>query len=166
MAKVSGKIFDVSLFSKLMVFATPYKATYYFVMLAAILLSVFSTMTPYLLKVTVDDYIRPRDYQGMVLFVSFMFGALILEVIFQFSFVFYANSLGQKIIKDLRVQLFEKITLFKMSYFDTTSVGRLVTRVVSDIETIANFFTQGVFMIVSDILKMLVVIVVMVDIVV
>ena len=141
MAKVSGKIFDVSLFSKLMVFATPYKATYYFVMVAAILLSVFSTMTPYLLKVTVDDYIRPRDYQGMVLFVSFMFGALILEVIFQFLFVFYANSLGQKIIKDLRVQLFEKITLFKMSYFDKSAVGRLVTRAVSDIETIASIFS-------------------------
>ena len=161
MAKVSGKIFDISLFSKLMVFAKPYKATYYFVMVAAILLSVFSTMTPYLLKVTVDDYIRPRDYQGMVLFVSLMFGALLLEVIFQFLFVFYANSLGQKIIKDLRVQLFEKITLFKMSYFDKSAVGRLVTRAVSDIETIASIFSQGLFMIIADLLKMFLVIVIM-----
>ena len=161
MAKVSGKIFDVSLFSKLMVFAKPYKATYYFVMVAAILLSVFSTMTPYLLKITVDDYIRPRDYQGMVLFVSLMFGALILEVVFQFLFVFYANSLGQKIIKDLRVQLFEKITLFKMSYFDKSAVGRLVTRAVSDIETIASIFSQGLFMIIADLLKMVLVIIIM-----
>ena len=161
MAKVSGKIFDISLFSKLMVFAKPYKATYYFVMVAAILLSVFSTMTPYLLKVTVDDYIRPRDYQGMVFFVSLMFGALLLEVIFQFLFVFYANSLGQKIIKDLRVQLFEKITLFKMSYFDKSAVGRLVTRAVSDIETIASIFSQGLFMIIADLLKMFLVIVIM-----
>jgi len=161
MAKVSGKIFDVSLFSKLMVFAKPYKATYYFVMVSAILLSIFSTMTPYLLKVTVDDYIRPRDYQGMVLFVSLMFGALLLEVIFQFLFVFYANSLGQKIIKDLRVQLFEKITLFKMSYFDKSAVGRLVTRAVSDIETIASIFSQGLFMIIADLLKMVLVIAIM-----
>ena len=161
MAKVSGKIFDVSLFSKLMVFAKPYKATYYFVMVAAILLSVFSTMTPYLLKVTVDDYIRPRDYQGMVLFVSLMFGALLLEVIFQFLFVFYANSLGQKIIKDLRVQLFKKITLFKMAYFDKSAVGRLVTRAVSDIETIASIFSQGLFMIIADLLKMFLVITIM-----
>ena len=161
MAKVSGKIFDISLFSKLMVFAKPYKATYYFVMVAAILLSVFSTMTPYLLKVTVDDYIRPKDYQGMVFFVSLMFGALLLEVIFQFLFVFYANSLGQKIIKDLRVQLFEKITLFKMSYFDKSAVGRLVTRAVSDIETIASIFSQGLFMIIADLLKMFLVIVIM-----
>ena len=161
MAKVSGKIFDISLFSKLMVFAKPYTATYYFVMVAAILLSVFSTMTPYLLKVTVDDYIRPKDYQGMVFFVSLMFGALLLEVIFQFLFVFYANSLGQKIIKDLRVQLFEKITLFKMSYFDKSAVGRLVTRAVSDIETIASIFSQGLFMIIADLLKMFLVIVIM-----
>ena len=161
MAKVSGKIFDISLFSKLMVFAKPYKVTYYFVMVAAILLSVFSTMTPYLLKVTVDDYIRPKDYQGMVFFVSLMFGALLLEVIFQFLFVFYANSLGQKIIKDLRVQLFEKITLFKMSYFDKSAVGRLVTRAVSDIETIASIFSQGLFMIIADLLKMFLVIVIM-----
>ena len=161
MAKVSGKIFDISLFSKLMVFAKPYTATYYFVMVAAILLSVFSTMTPYLLKVTVDDYIRPKDYQGMVLFVTLMFGALLLEVIFQFLFVFYANSLGQKIIKDLRVQLFEKITLFKMSYFDKSAVGRLVTRAVSDIETIASIFSQGLFMIIADLLKMFLVIVIM-----
>lgn len=161
MAKVSGKIFDVSLFSKLMVFAKPYKATYYFVMVAAILLSVFSTMTPYLLKITVDDYIRPRDYQGMVLFVSLMFGALILEVVFQFLFVFYANSLGQKIIKDLRVKLFEKITLFKMAYFDKSAVGRLVTRAVSDIETIASIFSQGLFMIIADLLKMFLVITIM-----
>ena len=161
MAKVSGKIFDISLFSKLMVFAKPYTVTYYFVMVAAILLSVFSTMTPYLLKVTVDDYIRPKDYQGMVFFVSLMFGALLLEVIFQFLFVFYANSLGQKIIKDLRVQLFEKITLFKMSYFDKSAVGRLVTRAVSDIETIASIFSQGLFMIIADLLKMFLVIVIM-----
>ena len=161
MAKVSGKIFDISLFSKLMVFAKPYTATYYFVMVAAILLSVFSTMTPYLLKVTVDDYIRPKDYQGMVFFVSLMFGALLLEVIFQFLFVFYANSLGQKIIKDLRVQLFKKITLFKMAYFDKSAVGRLVTRAVSDIETIASIFSQGLFMIIADLLKMFLVIVIM-----
>jgi subfamily B ATP-binding cassette protein MsbA len=90
-----------------------------------------------------------------------MFGALLLEVIFQFLFVFYANSLGQKIIKDLRVQLFEKITLFKMSYFDKSAVGRLVTRAVSDIETIASIFSQGLFMIIADLLKMFLVIVIM-----
>ena len=158
MAKVSGKIFDLNLFSKLMAFVKPFKGTYYFVLVAAILLSIFSTLTPYLLKITVDDYIRPKNYEGMLLFVGFMLSALILEVIFQFLFVFYANWLGQKVIRDLRVQLFNKIIFFKMSYFDKTAVGRLVTRAVSDIETIASIFSQGLFMIIADLLKMVLVI--------
>ena len=161
MAKVSGKIFDVKLFGKLMVFVKPFRITYYFVLITAILLSLFSTMTPYLLKVTVDDYIRPRDYEGMLFFVFLMFVTLLLEVIFQFLFVFYANWLGQKVIKDLRVQLFDKIIHFKMAYFDKTAVGRLVTRSVSDIETIASIFSQGLFMIIADLLKMFLVIGVM-----
>ena len=161
MAKVSGKIFDIQLFSKLLEFVKPYKTTYYFVMIAAILLSVFSTLTPYLLKVTVDDYIRLQDYEGMVLMVSLMLGALLFEVLFQFLFVFYANWLGQKVIKDLRIKLFRKILFFKMAYFDKSAVGRLVTRAVSDIETIASIFSQGLFMIIADLLKMFLVIGVM-----
>ena len=161
MAKVSGKIFDLKLFAKLLVFIKPFKATYYFVMFAAVSLSLFSTLTPYLLKVNVDDYIRPKDYQGMIFFVSLMFMTLLLEVIFQFLFVFYANWLGQQVIKDLRVKLFDKIIYFKMAYFDKTAVGRLVTRSVSDIETIASIFSQGLFMIIADLLKMILVIGVM-----
>ena len=161
MAKISGSIFDLTLFSKLMRFVKPFKSTYYFVLITAILLSLFSTVTPYLLKVTVDDYIRPKDYPGMVLFVGLMLIALFLEVLFQFLFVFYANWLGQKVIKNLRVQLFKKILNFKMAYFDKTAVGRLVTRAVSDIETIASIFSQGLFMIIADLLKMILVIGVM-----
>lgn len=161
MVKVSGKIFDLKLFSKLMLFVQPFKRTYYFVLVTAILLSIFSTLTPYLLKVTVDDFIRLKDYEGMLLYIVFMLGTLFLEVIFQFLFVFYANSLGQKVIKNIRVELFEKIIYFKMSYFDKTAVGRLVTRAVSDIETIASIFSQGLFMIIADLLKMMLVIVVM-----
>ena len=157
MAKVSGKIFDLVLFAKLSTFIKPFKSTYYFVMISAILLSSFSTVTPYLLKVTVDDYIRPKDYQGMIFLVILMFFSLLLEVVFQFLFVFYANLLGQKVIKDLRVKLFNKILHFKMAYFDRTAVGRLVTRSVSDIETIASIFSQGLFMIIADLLKMVLV---------
>ena len=157
MAKVSGKIFDLVLFAKLSTYIKPFKSTYYFVMISAILLSLFSTVTPYLLKVTVDDYIRPKDYQGMIFLVILMFFSLLLEVVFQFLFVFYANLLGQKVIKDLRVKLFNKILHFKMAYFDRTAVGRLVTRSVSDIETIASIFSQGLFMIIADLLKMVLV---------
>jgi subfamily B ATP-binding cassette protein MsbA len=161
MAKVNGKIFDIQLFSKLMDFVKPFRNTYYFVMAAAVLLSVFSTLTPYLLKVTVDDYIRLKNYEGMILFVGLMLCTLLLEVVFQFLFVFYANWLGQKVIRDLRIKLYKKIIHFKMAYFDKSAVGRLVTRAVSDIETIASIFSQGLFMIIADLLKMILVIVVM-----
>ena len=130
-------------------------------MVAAILLSVFSTLTPYLLMITVDDYITPKDFNGMVLLVGLMLLALCFEVVFQFLFVFYANWLGQHVIQKLRTQLFQKIIGFKMSYFDNSAVGRLVTRAVNDIETIASIFSQGLFMIIADLLKMFLVIGVM-----
>ena len=153
--------FDFKLFRALLNYVKPYKSTYYFVLSAAILLSVFSNLTPYLLKITVDDHIRLGNYDGTLKITLLMFGALFMEVLFQFLFVFYANWLGQKVVKDLRVDLFRKIIHFKMAYFDTTAVGRLVTRSVNDIETIASIFSQGLFMIITDFLKMALVIIVM-----
>ena len=162
MSKTKGKIFDFKLFKKLMDFVSPYKTSYYLVMFFAICLSSFSISTPYLLKITVDDYITKKDYEGMLVYLGLMFVTLILEVCFQFLFVFYANFLGQRVIKDLRVSLFDKVINFKMSYFDNSAVGRLVTRVVNDIETIASIFSQGLFMIIADFMKMFLVIVIMV----
>jgi subfamily B ATP-binding cassette protein MsbA len=161
MSKTKGKIFDFKLFKKLMDFVSPYKTSYYLVMFFAICLSSFSISTPYLLKITVDDYITKKDYEGMLVYLGLMFVTLILEVCFQFLFVFYANFLGQRVIKDLRVSLFDKVINFKMSYFDNSAVGRLVTRVVNDIETIASIFSQGLFMIIADFMKMFLVIVIM-----
>lgn len=90
-----------------------------------------------------------------------MAAALVLEVLFQFCFIYFANWLGQQIIRDIRTNLFEHMIAFKKQYFDNSAVGRLVTRAVSDIETIASIFSQGLFMIISDLLKMLVVLGVM-----
>jgi subfamily B ATP-binding cassette protein MsbA len=154
-------IFDYTLFSKLMFYVKPYKNIYYFVMSAAILVSGFSVLTPYLLKIIVDDFIRLKDYDGMIFIITLMLITLIAEVIFQFFFVFFANLLGQNVIKDLRLVLYKKIIGFKMSYFDQSAVGRLVTRAVNDIETIASIFSQGLFMIIADLLKMSVVIIIM-----
>ena len=161
MTKEKGSIFNIELFSKLMVFVKPYNKIYYSVMICAILLAGFSVFTPYLLKITVDDYIRLKDYNGMVFLIGMMLITLLLEVIFQFLFVYFANWLGQSVIRDLRVVLFQKIVGFKMAYFDQSSVGRLVTRAVNDIETIASIFSEGLFMIIADLLKMAVVIVIM-----
>ena len=153
--------FDLDLFNKLMVFVKPYKLNYYLVLIYAIFLSIFSILTPYLLKVIVDDHITKKDYDGMVFFIIIMLLTLLLEVSFQFLFVFNANLLGQNVIKDIRDNLFKKIINFKLGYFDNVAIGRLVTRVVNDIETIASIFSQGLFMIIADLLKMFLVIVVM-----
>ena len=130
-------------------------------MASAIIISILSTLTPYLLKIIVDDYILLKNYDGMLALIMIMVGILFLEVIFMYLFTFYANWLGQKVIKDLRVSIFQKIIKFKMSFFDNNAVGRLVTRTVNDIETIASIFSQGLFTIIADILKMLTVLIVM-----
>lgn len=161
MEREKGNFFDFKLFSKLMVFVKQYNKIYYFVLTSAILLAGFSSLTPYLLKITVDDYIRLMDYDGMVFMIGMMLVTLFSEVVFQFLFVYFANLLGQNVIQDLRVVLFRKIVGFKMAYFDRSSVGRLVTRAVNDIETIASIFSQGLFMIIADLLKMAVVAVIM-----
>ena len=161
MEKVKGKIFDVKLFSKLLVFVKPYNYRFYGVMFTAILISLFSTLTPYLLKVVVDDYILIKNFEGMQSIILLMILVLLFEVIFMYLFTFYANWLGQKVIKDLRVSVFKKIIKFKMSFFDKNAVGRLVTRTVNDIETIASIFSQGLFTIIADILKMITVLTVM-----
>lgn len=161
MEKVKGKIFDVKLFTKLLVFVKPYNITFYGVLTSAILISLLSTLTPYLLKVVVDDYLLLKNYDGMQSIIQIMIAVLFLEVVFMFLFTYYANWLGQKVIKNLRVKVFDKILKFKMSFFDKNAVGRLVTRTVNDIETIASIFSQGLFMIIADILKMVTVLTVM-----
>ena len=159
--KASNSILDVSLFKRLLAFAKPYRITFILVLVSAVLLSGFSTLSPYLLKITIDDYITLKDYDGMLLLIALMTLTLVLEVVFQFVFIYYANWLGQHVIFDLRNMLYRHMIQFKMAYYDKSAVGRLVTRVVSDIETISGIFSQGLFMIIADLLKMFVVIVVM-----
>jgi len=159
--KSTNSILDVGLFKRLMVFVKPYRITFSFVLLAAVLLSGFSTLSPYLLKITIDDYITLKDYDGMLVLIALMTATLLLEVIFQFMFIYYANWLGQYVIFDLRNTLYKHMLQFRMAYYDKSAVGRLVTRVVGDIETISGIFSQGLFMIIADVLKMLLVIVVM-----
>ena len=157
MAGKSGNAFDLNLFKRLLRYTRPYRLTFYFVGFAAIVLSFFSVVRPYLTRLTIDNSIVPKDGDNLIYYISLMIGALVLEVVSQFSFIFFANWLGQQVIRDIRVNLFEHMLSFKKQYYDKSAVGRLVTRAVSDIETIASIFSQGLFMIISDLLKMLVV---------
>ena len=159
--KISGKAFDIKIFLRLMSYAKRYKLRFFIAAISTITLAFVSAVNPYIVGETVNDFVNNRDIEKLFYYIQILLTIVFAEVLLQFLFIYYANWVGQHIIRDIRAKVFRNIQRFKMSYFDTTSVGRLVTRVVSDIETIANFFTQGVFMIVSDILKMLVVIVVM-----
>ena len=142
-------------------FAKKYRLYFFIAASSTILLALFSAARPYILKLTIDQAVIPKDNTLLLNFILLMLGVLLVEVLLQFTFIYFSNWVGQHIIRDIRAKVFRHILQFKMSYFDKNSVGRLVTRVVSDIETISAFFTQGVFMIASDILKMLVVTVIM-----
>jgi len=151
----------MKIFKRLMSFAKRYRLYFFIASSSTILLALFSVLSPYILINTVDDYILTKDKVGLLNYSLLMLGILLVEVLLQFTFIYFANWVGQHIIRDIRAKIFRHILQFKMSYFDKNSVGKLVTRVVSDIETIAAFFSNGVFTILSDILKMLAVTVVM-----
>jgi len=143
-------------------YAQPYKSKMFWVVVSVVTLAVFAALRPYMVKNVVDVYVETKDLNGLVFYVVLMAAVLLLEVGSQFFFTYIANWLGQNIIKDIRTELFNKIMKFRLSYFDNEPVGRLITRTVSDIENIASIFSQGLFMIIGDVLKMVVVLGIMV----
>jgi len=151
---MKAKAFDTKVFKRIMFYTKPYKWRFNGVIIWAISLSVFAALRPYLLKQTVDGYIQTEDEKGLLYYIILMGVVLLLEVISQFYFVYWANWLGQDIVKDIRTKLFKHMLSFRMKYFDNAPVGQLVTRSVSDIEAIARIFSQGLFMIISDLMKM------------
>lgn len=154
---MKAKAFDIQLFSRILKFTKPYRFRFNSVIVFAVLLSIFSALRPYLLKQTVDGYIKTHDQYGLLLYIILMGVVLLLEAFSNFYFVYWANWLGQDIVKDIRVKLFQHMMGFRMKYYDNAPVGQLVTRSVSDIESIAKIFSQGLFMIGSDLMKMVVI---------
>ncbi|MBT4919493.1 MAG: ABC transporter ATP-binding protein [Flavobacteriaceae bacterium] len=150
----SGKAFNLNLFKRLLEYTNNYRGTFLYVALAAILISVFGVLRPLILQKTIDESIVPKDMENLVFYISLMIGVLVLEVIFMLTFIFFTNWLGQSVIRDIRVKLFKLMLGFKQKYYDTSAVGRLTTRAVNDIETISSIFSQGLFVIISDLLKM------------
>lgn len=157
MSKDSGNAFDFKLFKRLLAFTKPYRGVFYFVAFAAIIMSGLAVLRPYLLRLAIDDSIIPQDGEGFMKYIILMIVVLLLEVFFQFAFIFYTNWLGQSVIRDLREKLFRLMISFRMKYYDKSAVGRLTTRAVNDVETISSIFSEGLFMIISDLLKMVVI---------
>ena len=157
----SGKAFDLKLFKRLLGHTNNYRGTFIYVAIAAVVMSVLGVLRPLIMQKAIDESIVPKDMENLVFYISLMIGILMLEVIFMLTFIFFTNWLGQSVIRDIRVKLFKLMLSFKLKYYDTSAVGRLTTRAVNDIETISSIFSQGLFMIISDLLKMIVILGVM-----
>lgn len=158
---VSGKVFDMKLLRRILRYVKPYRVTFYSAFGLTILLSALTTARPLLIQHTIDNFIMEPQPDKLLQYILILVGLLILEAAVQFLFIYSANFLGQSIIRDLRIQLYNHILSFKLQYFDTTPIGKLVTRAVNDIETIANIFSQGILTIFGDLLKILVMILAM-----
>ncbi|MGB5943825.1 MAG: ABC transporter ATP-binding protein [Leeuwenhoekiella sp.] len=154
MAEDKGNAFDFGLFKRLLTYTKPYQTRLYFVAITAVLMSLAAVLRPIFLEQAIDEGITPKDLDSLIYYLGLMLAVLLAEAVFQLLFIYFANWLGQQVIRDLRVKLFDHMLGFKMQYYDKSAVGRLVTRAVNDIETIASIFSQGLFMIISDLLKM------------
>jgi len=151
-------IIDLKLLSRVLSFVKPYKAIFLISVFFSITLGVLSIARPIIIEYTVDNFIIGRDPEMLLKYTLIMIGLLLLESIFQFLFMYAANWIGQSVIKDIREELYKKILSFRLKYFDKTPIGALVTRSVSDIETIAEIFSQGVLVIFSDLVKIVIIV--------
>lgn len=155
-SNVSGKAFDRSLLKRMLKYIAPYKGVFWGAFAITILLGALGTARPILTQRAIDNFILKGDAPGLLNITLLILGVLFVESIFQFLFTYAANYLGQSIIRDIRLQLYKKITHFKLSFFDKTPIGTLVTRAVSDIETIASIFAEGILVIFGDLFKIVV----------
>ena len=158
-SKQKENIIDLKLLSRVMNFVKPYKVIFLVSIFFSIFLGILSIARPIIIEYTVDHFIIGRDPEMLLKYTLIMIGLLLLESIFQFLFMYVANWIGQSVIKDIREKLYKKILSFRLKYFDNTPIGALVTRSVSDIETIAEIFSQGVLVIFSDIFKIAIIVV-------
>ena len=161
MNSVSGKTFDLPLLKRVMRYVKPYSLIFCSTGFLAILLAFLAPFRPVLIQYAFDHYILLPDVEGLLNITFILIVLLFLETVIQFFYIYWANFLGQSVVRDIRIELYDHILNFKQKKFDNTPIGTLVTRVVSDIETIADIFSQGLLVIIGDVMKLLVIITVM-----
>jgi len=158
---VTGKALDIKLLRRLFTYVKPYKGMFFLALSVSVLLAFLSPVRPILVQITVTHFIMEPNTHMLLNMTLLMIGILMAEALIQFGDSYLTNYLGQNIIKDLRVSVYKHILGLRLKYFDNTPIGMLVTRSVSDIETIADIFSEGLIVIMSDILKIIVIIGVM-----
>jgi len=150
----SGKIFDSKILKRIFRFVKPYIGWFYLVVFLTIAMAALSPLRPYLVQVTVNDYILPADVPGLVNMVMLIVVLVIVQAGVQFSHTYLSGWLGQNVIKDMRIEVYKHILSLRLKFFDRTPIGRLVTRTISDIETLSEIFTNGLAAIIGDLLQL------------
>ncbi len=149
---VTGNAIDWRLMGRVMHYVKPYRLTFGIAAFLTIFLAVIALVQPILIQKTLDNYIMVSDYNGLVFMVSLMIGQLIIQTIAQYYQTYMTNALGQSVIKDLRMAVFNHVMSLRLKFFDHTPIGVLITRTVSDLETIADIFSEGLISIAGDLL--------------
>lgn len=160
-SETKGRAFDLALFRRVMAFVKPYRKTFWMCFWLTIFLSFLGVVRPVLMGDMIDKHAATGDAHGLYVLFAVVVGLLLLETFVQFYQAYWTSWLGQTVTFDLRQRLYERIVNFRLRYFDRTPIGTLVTRVISDMETIEDIFSQGLLMIMGDLLKLVVVVVVM-----
>jgi ATP-binding cassette subfamily B protein len=157
----SGRIFDWVILRRLYDFIRPYRGRFYLLVSVIMLSACLAPLSPLLIRYTIDNVIAMGDYARLTQMLIVMIGVLIVQAVVQFSNTYLSGWLGQNIIRDIRVQLYQKIINLRLKFFDNTPIGRLVTRSISDVETLADVFSEGMAAIAGDILQLVLIIAVM-----
>ena len=157
----TGNVIDFILLKRVLAFAKPYSLQFTIAAISAVLLSVLGPMRPMLINYAIDNYILIPNKEGLLYITILLLCLLFLEAFIQFFYIYLSTWIGQHVIQDLRAKIFKHILSLKMKYFDNTPIGTLVTRAVSDIETIADIFSQGLLVIIAELLKLVVVVIMM-----
>ena len=159
--QIKGNKFDWSILMRILSLGGEYRTLFIVSALLAVVLAPVSIVRPLLINKAVDDYILKFDFQGLVTITLIMVGVLLVEVVLRYFFVYLSNLLGQNVIKDLRTRVFRHVLSLKLTYFDQTPVGTSTTRTINDIESINQVFTQGVLIMIADVLRIVAVLITM-----
>ena len=158
---VSGNIIDFKVLKRLFVFAKPYTRQFWFLVLLTSGVATLGPLRPLIIKMTIDNQVANGDYPGLVQMILLLVGLLVLSAIVQYYHTYLSGWLGQHIIRDIRVKLFQHLQKLRLKFFDNTPIGRLVTRNISDIETLAEVFSEGVAAMIADMLQIIVILSIM-----
>ncbi|WP_461097487.1 ABC transporter ATP-binding protein [Spirosoma luteolum] len=158
----AGRIFDLAILRRLYDFVLPYRGRFFSLVAIIMLAACLAPITPLLIRYTIDNVIGAGNYGQLTTMLALMIGVLVVQAVVQFSNTYLSGWLGQYVIRDIRVQLYRKILHLRLKFFDNTPIGRLVTRAISDVETLADVFSEGMAAIAGDILQLVLVIGVMV----